>query len=50
MIPLPVITKDQEIRDLKRMLEKTRQQLANALDEIVKMNDSRLPASEKSVK
>jgi len=50
MNPLPIISKDEEIRDLKRMLEKTRAELESALDEIVRMNDSRLPTCEKSVK
>jgi hypothetical protein len=50
MKPLPVITKDEEIRDLKRMNAKLRKLLTDALDEMVRMSDSRLPAVEKSAK
>ena len=50
MKPLPVITKDEEIRDLKRMNAKLRKLLTDALDEMVRMSDSRLPTVEKSAK
>ncbi len=36
METLPIISKDQEIADLKKLLEKTRQQLESALNEIVR--------------
>jgi hypothetical protein len=50
MKPLPVITKDEEIRNLKRMNAKLRKLLTDALDEMVRMSDSRLPTVEKSAK
>jgi hypothetical protein len=50
MKPLPVITKDQEIRDLKRQNAKLKKLLTDALDEMVRMSDSRLPTVEKSAK
>ena len=38
MTTLPIITKDQEIRDLKRTLEKTRQQLEKALGSTIALS------------
>ena len=35
-IPMPIISKDEEIRALKRLNEKLRQELAAALAEIAK--------------
>lgn len=35
-MPVPIISKDEEIRALKRLNEKLRQQLAAALTEIAK--------------
>jgi len=46
----PTISKDEEIRSLKKQNEKLRKLLVEALDEMVSMNDSRLPTSEKSTK
>jgi hypothetical protein len=46
MTPLPIITKDQEIRDLKRMNAKLRKLLVHALDEMVRiksLHDSAKP-------
>lgn len=41
MPPPTVISKDQEIEDLKALVSKLRKELNNALDEIVRLNDSR---------
>jgi hypothetical protein len=46
MKPLPVITKDEEIRQLKRMNAKLKKILADALDEMVSLSDSKKATKE----
>jgi hypothetical protein len=50
MKPLPVITKDDEIRQLKRMNAKLKKLLTDALDEMVSLSDSKKPLRETSNK
>jgi HAMP domain-containing protein len=45
MSNLPIITKDDEIRALRKQVEKLRKQLELALDEMVRMQDGKRRAN-----